>query len=272
MKRTIKTVVGYGLFVSKLERWLLRGTSAVVALHRVNPSAGAESLTMHPDELDAYCRYFKRRFDVVPLAEIVLSLERGVAAGRRLAITFDDGYRDNFTFAAPILEAHGLPATFFVVSGFIGTDTVPWWDRRARVVHPWMSWEEVRSLQARRFEIGAHTRTHVDLGATSGDEARTEILGARRDLERRLGVPVRAFAYPYGRRDNLTEANRQIVRDAGFRCCCSAFGGVNAVPTDPFHLRRIPIAPGCVSPSEFGFELALRRTVLAPRRAGARSA
>ena len=49
-----------------------------------------------------------------------------------LAITFDDGYRDNLTHAAPILARHGLPATIFLATGFIGTAEVPWFDRLAQ--------------------------------------------------------------------------------------------------------------------------------------------
>jgi len=50
----------------------------------------------------------------------------------------------------------------------------------------------------------------------------------------------------------VTDANRAVVRDAGFRCCCSAFGGINVTGTDPFHLRRVPISPGSSSPYQFG--------------------
>jgi peptidoglycan/xylan/chitin deacetylase (PgdA/CDA1 family) len=196
------------------------------------------------------------------LADVVDRFERGFAPNRELAITFDDGYLDNYDNARPVLEKLSLPATFFVVTRWIGTDVVPWWDERRGVRHPWMTWDQVRSLQRKGFEIGAHTQTHVDLGQVAGVEAREEILGARLTLETQLAAHVDLFAYPYGGRNNMTNSNRAWVKAAGFRCCCSSFGGVNVPETDPFDLLRVPISPWYASPHQFGFDLALGRSVL----------
>jgi peptidoglycan/xylan/chitin deacetylase (PgdA/CDA1 family) len=262
MTRELKRLVGGALFTARASTWLLRNAAVVVAFHRVRPEVAPDALTISPAQFERLCRFFKRSFDVVPLDDIVNRMHRRRPIGRALAITFDDGYQDNYRYAAPILEALSLPATFFVVSGWIGTGTVPWWDRRDAVAHAWMTWNELRSLSARHFEIGAHTRTHVDLGAVPGDEARREIAGARQELESRLGAPVTSFAYPYGRRDNITEATRKIVKDAGFRCCCAAFGGVNSATSDPFRLMRVPVNRDNSVPHELAFDVALGRTLL----------
>jgi peptidoglycan/xylan/chitin deacetylase (PgdA/CDA1 family) len=259
----VKRLVGQGIFASGLDAVLLRDAATVVAFHRVHDGADpSDSLTVSVPTFERYCRYFQRHFRVVPLRELVDTLRAGRSAGRELAITFDDGYRDNFEHAAPVLGRLSLPATFFVVTGWIGTDVVPFWDEQRGVCHPWMTWDDVRALHRRGFEIGVHTRTHVDLGKVSGREARVEILGARLELQRQLGAPATSFAYPFGRPEHLTEANRQLVAAAGFRCCCSGFGGVNARGADPFHLRRIPISEWYASPHQFGFDLAFGRTLL----------
>ena len=161
-----------------------------------------------------------------------------------------------------MLKKLSLPATFFILTQWMGSDVIPWWDRATDVSHPWMKWDQVRSLYRRGFDIGAHTRTHVDLGRVDESQARQEIVGARRELERQLKVPPQLFAYPYGRRDNLADSNREIVRAAGFRCCCSRFGGVIPKGTDPFHLARVPITARQPSPHEFGLEVALGRSVV----------
>jgi peptidoglycan/xylan/chitin deacetylase (PgdA/CDA1 family) len=145
----------------------------------------------------------------------------------------------------------------------MGSDVVPWWDRQSGVRHPWMTWDQVRSLHRRGFGIGAHTRTHVDLGAVSQTVAAEEILGARRELEQRLEAPIELFAYPYGRPGNLADSSRVLVKGAGFRCCCSCFGGLVGPDTDPFHLQRVPIGSGEPSPEQFGLSVALGRSVLA---------
>jgi peptidoglycan/xylan/chitin deacetylase (PgdA/CDA1 family) len=139
---------------------------------------------------------------------------------------------------------------------------VPWWDEMRGVRHSWMTWDQVRALHRSGFDIGAHTRTHVDLGKSSGDAARDEIFGSRRELEDRLSTRVDVFAFPYGRPDNCSEANRRLVQAAGFCCCCSCFGGVNGPGQDPFRLARIPISPWYLTPYQFGLETALGRTVM----------
>lgn len=262
MKQAVKRLLGHGLFAAHLDALLLRKTAVVVAFHRVQEADPADSLTVGAAAFERHCRFFRRHFQVVPLRELVHRLECGHSLDHHLAITFDDGYRDNFEIARPMLEKLSLPATFFVVTDWIGSDVVPLWDRERGVRHPWMTWGEVRSLHQSGFEIGAHTRSHADLGAVPPDEALAEVLGARQELEQRLGARVESFAYPYGGREHVSEANREVVRRAGFRCCCSGYGGTNPTGTDPFFLRRVPVTPWHISPQQFGFEVALGRSVL----------
>jgi peptidoglycan/xylan/chitin deacetylase (PgdA/CDA1 family) len=254
MSQAIKAMLGHVVFASRLNGVLLRDAAVVVAFHRVDAAPDPRGLSIDPATFERYCRFFRRHFHVIPLRELIAKLERGELPNRHLAITFDDGYRDNFD-AAAVLERLGLPATFFVVSQWIGSDVVPWWDREHNVRHPWMTWDQVRSLRRRGFDIGAHTRTHVDLGDIVGASAYEEILGGRLELERELGEPVDLFAYPYGGRHNLAEANRDLVRAAGFRCCCSCYGGVTSAGADPFRLERVPVSAWYGSPHQFGFEL-----------------
>ena len=263
MKQVIKNLLGQSIFGSGLDAFLLGSAAVIVAFHRINDTEDTDGLTIGVDMFERYCRFFRRHFRVTPLRDLVDRLERGRPLKRQLAITFDDGYRDNFENAAPVLERLGLPATFFVVTQWMGTDVVSGWDRTQSANHAWMTWEQVRSLHRRGFDIGAHTQTHADLGRISQAEATDEIFGARRELEEQLGSPVDLFAYPYGGRDNFLEPYRTLVKAAGFRCCCSGFGGDNPPGTDPFQLRRVPITPWYGSPHRFGFEVALRRAALA---------
>jgi len=260
MKDAVKRLLGRTIFASRLDALFLRNTAVIVTFHRVQDTDSPEGLTVSVPMFERYCRFFARHFRVVSLRDLVDKLERGEKLNRELAITFDDGYRDNFENAAPVLEKYSLPATFFVVTQWIGSDVVPWWDRQKGVRHPWMTWDQVRSLQERGFDLGAHTRTHVDLGSVTDGEANEEILGGRHELETRLSTPVELFAYPYGRRINLADSNRHLIRRAGFRCCCSCFGGLTPTGSDPFDLRRVPISPNCSSPHQFGFEVALGRS------------
>lgn len=241
-----------------LHRRLLGDHGVVVAFHRVS-DAYRDALTCSTRDFQSYCRHFARHFTVVPLDAMVTRLERGASVAGLLAVTFDDGYRDNFENAAPILRSLGLPATFFVVSDFMETDAVAWWDRGCDPPPPWMTWEQVRRLHDEGFTIGAHTRTHANLGEVTGERARWEIFGSRQELESRLGAPVELFAYPYGRPDNMTEQNRELVRQAGFRCCASGHGGTNPRGSDAMRLRRVALTSWFRTPSQFAFEVVTGR-------------
>jgi peptidoglycan/xylan/chitin deacetylase (PgdA/CDA1 family) len=256
---TAKSIAGRWLAALGLHHRLIGDSGVVVAFHRVS-DVYQNSLTCSVKDFESFCRFFQRYFTVLPLGEMVTRLERGDAVSRTLAITFDDGYRDNYEFAAPLLRSIGLPATFFLTSDFIGSDTVAAWDRECVPPPSWMTWEEAGRLHRDGFEIGAHTRTHANLGEVTGTEAEREIVGSRHEIETRLGAPVRLFAYPYGAAEHMTESNRDLVRQAGFRCCASCFGGGNPRGADPFRLRRIPITPWFSTPRQFAFELALGST------------
>ena len=263
MKPSVKSLLGHGLFASHLDAILLRNAAVIVAFHRVQESDASDALSVDTAAFERHCRFYRRHFKVVPLRELVDRMALGQSVDRLLAITFDDGYRDNFENAMPVLEKLSLPATFFVVTEWMGSDVVPWWDDARGVSHPWMDWNQVRELHRRGFEIGAHTRSHVDLGKVSPADARDEVLGARLELEDRLGARVDSFAYPYGGRRHVTDTNRDIVQSSGYRCCCSAYGGTNPAGTNPFRLKRVPVSPRHISPQHFGFEVATGRSVLA---------
>jgi peptidoglycan/xylan/chitin deacetylase (PgdA/CDA1 family) len=260
MKRSVKNLLGQLMFLSGFDQLLLRNAAVVVVFHRVHDAFDSTGLTVRADTFERYCAFFKQHFQVVSLRELVDRMHNGARLDRHLAITFDDGYLDNYENAVPVLEKLSLPATFFVVTQFMGSTIVPWWDRQQGVRHPWMTWDHVRSLCAKGFDVGAHTRTHVDLGRVGERVAREEILGGRLELEHELGVPVDLFAYPYGRGRNVDDSSRDLVKAVGFRCCCSSFGGINMSGGDPFQLRRVPISPWYATPQQFGLEVALRRS------------
>jgi peptidoglycan/xylan/chitin deacetylase (PgdA/CDA1 family) len=104
------------------------------------------------------------------------------------------------------------------------------------------------------FELGAHTCNHVDLGVVAGVEAEHEIADSGARLESEVGSKIDLFSYPYGRKHQITEENRQAIRDAGYACCVSAYGGVVLPSSNLYDLRRVPIAQWHLTTYQFGFE------------------
>jgi peptidoglycan/xylan/chitin deacetylase (PgdA/CDA1 family) len=120
---------------------------------------------------------------------------------RPIALTFDDGYRDFYTAAWPVLKRHGFKATNYVVSGYIG------WDA-------YLTWDMIKELDASGLvEIGAHTVVHGDLRSFSPERRWREIAESRAVLEQGIGKPVTAFCYPAGKYNADVVAQ---VRRAGY--------------------------------------------------------
>jgi peptidoglycan/xylan/chitin deacetylase (PgdA/CDA1 family) len=231
----------------------------VVAFHRVTDDLREDGITCSAKKFEAFCAFFRERFRVMPLSEQIARCNAGESVGGSLSITFDDGYLDNIEVAAPILQRLGLPATFFVTTGFVGSRTVAAWDDCFPIPPRWMSWDDVRSLVSRGFEIGNHTDTHLNMAAADLWQASQDLIAAREKLTEHLGVTPSLFAYPFGGKENITEPMRELVRRSGFNCCLSCFGGLNSAAPDPFYLKRIGIAENFAGPEHFAFEFALGR-------------
>jgi peptidoglycan/xylan/chitin deacetylase (PgdA/CDA1 family)/glycosyltransferase involved in cell wall biosynthesis len=156
---------------------------------------------------------------------------------RAVVLTFDDGYRDTFTLSYPILRRHRMPVTVFLVTRAVGQTND--WDREGVLRgRPLLSWEDVQEMADGGVSFGAHTQTHASLTSLDLRRSREEISGSRADLERQLNLPVRLFAYPYGRYDAATRA---AVEQAGYDGACAVHPGPNGPSTDPFVVRRIEV-------------------------------
>ena len=172
----IKSALGRLLAATGKFQQKIGTQDTIVAFHRVNDfMPDGDSLTCGSQMFRDFCSFFKAHYDVVPLAEQIRACRSGKPRGGTLSITFDDGYRDNHDVAAPILRDLGLTATFFVTTGFIQSDVVPFWDRDLPQQPGWMSWEQVRGLADHGFDIGGHTVTHLDMGRSPSEQIRAEL-------------------------------------------------------------------------------------------------
>ena len=148
--------------------------------------------------------------------------------GARVALTFDDGYRDNLTVAAPILLERGLPFTVFVAAGLVR-------DRHPEFLSP----EELRELAGLPgVSIGAHGSSHLPLADCDPEALERELRFSKAYLEEITGRPVSSLSYPHG------SVNRQVraaAAAAGYTLGACSHAGVNGPGCDPLLLSRTEI-------------------------------
>lgn len=216
---------------------------AIVFYHRVADQSPSPWTITHA-HFARQIEWLSRNFELISLSEAQRRLREQSNRRPAVSITFDDGYAENCWQALPTLIARGIPFTYFVATQFIERGEPFPHDVKRGDPRPPNTVEQLRSLAAAGVEIGAHTRTHADLGPiTSPDQLRAEITGSRDDLQNWIDRPVRFFAFPYGQHANLNPLAFQIAREAQFDAVCSAYGGYNAPGEDSFHLQRIHADP-----------------------------
>ncbi len=191
--------------------------------------------------------WLESRFDLVTLSLAQERLRRGGNQRAAVCVTFDDGYAENCDFALPLLTRKKIPCTYFVATDHVvHGKPFPHDVACGRPLRP-NSLDQLRTMVSDGIEIGAHSRTHADLGTVLAPSVlRDEVVTAHDDLEAALGQPIRYFAFPYGQRRQLTPEALQLARQAGYEGVCSAYGGYNFPGGDVFHLRRIHADPDMV--------------------------
>jgi peptidoglycan/xylan/chitin deacetylase (PgdA/CDA1 family) len=150
---------------------------------------------------------------------------------RYFHLSFDDGFRNVVANAVPVLNELKIPAVTFVPSALVGAG----WDATKRYstettghrgVIEVVRWDDLRAMSAYGVEVGSHTRTHARLSSLADPaRLRDEVEGSKREIEDRLGVECRYFAWPFGRLADAGDRAIESVEDAGYRASFGAFRG-----------------------------------------------
>ena len=177
-------------------------------------------------------------------------LSPGGSSPRSVVLTFDDGFQDIASTAAPELAKRGLAGTVFLSTDHVGKTNA--YDRALGVPElPLLSWEEIQQLQKRGWDFQSHGRRHRPLTSLTPEELKDEVAGSKAILEERLGESVDFFCYPYGDFDSRTLA---MVTQSGYRGAVSSWAGTlsEGKESDPYRLRRV-MADGLHSMGDFAF-------------------
>jgi peptidoglycan/xylan/chitin deacetylase (PgdA/CDA1 family) len=179
-------------------------------------------------------------------------------------ITFDDGYRDFYTAAFPVLKEHVFSATMFVPTAFIGDQ------RRTFKSRECMTWQEVKELHKAGIHFGSHTVTHPKLVELDWPKIQKELCDSKAEIESRLGAAADTFAYPFA----FPETNKPFVSRlsetlaaVGYQCCATTRVGRAKPGDDLMQLKRLP-ANSCDDPKLFQAKLDGAYDWIAPLQAG----
>lgn len=191
----------------------------VLCYHSIHPhksfaTATPEQFKRHLDWLHTHC-------SIVPLGWVIEDSDNG--SGRpSVAITFDDGYEDNYTYAFPALEEYQAAATIFLTVGALERDSSVLAKLRFlrsatdADVAP-LTWTQVAEMREGNIEFGSHTYSHANLARLSYEDARSELARSKEIMEERLGVRVDSLAYPFGKpRAHFTRETVTLARAVGY--------------------------------------------------------
>jgi peptidoglycan/xylan/chitin deacetylase (PgdA/CDA1 family) len=170
----------------------------------------------------------------VSTSEGIARLHNGTARGC-VVLTFDDGYADTLTTAAPLIKRYGFSATCYVVSGALGTYNR--WDAEyLQETKSLMSREQIDEWLAAGMEVGSHSCSHARLKELPRDTAQYEIAESRAALRKMFGIPVEHFAYPFG---DFTAESVELVRLAGYVSAVTVLPGLTRASDDQLRLPRM---------------------------------
>ena len=253
------TKIRYLIANSILGRLLLK-----IAKRRNNNDKGALKVLIYHDirykdfdKFEAQIKCIDRDYGFIKPDDLqdILAGKMKYTATKAL-LTFDDGFKSNALLAEKILNALGIKAIFFIPPGFINAknrdeqrifiakniynnrfkpEEIP--DAMAP-----MSWQDLGRLLDQGHTIGAHTVNHRRLTEVeSEDELKREIIESGDILQKKFGIDIDHFSFPFGDIDSINQRAMEIIRER-YKYCYSGIRGNNSIDTNPYAILRDPVS------------------------------
>ncbi len=230
-------VIPYGAVFRERRRGLV-----ILGYHRIGGGTDSE-IDLPTDAFTRQMAYLRDHYTIVSMEALLDgSIHNGIDGQSDLvAVTFDDGYREIYEHAFPVLLRYGIPATVYLATRYIDAQQHFDFGRYARQeVRPApLTWEQTRDMMTSGLvTVGAHAHSHADLTRLSVEAVREEVAQCRRVIADRLGSAPRHFAYPWG---VLTPAVQRVVGEC-FQTAVRGGCGKNLLPSlQPLALWRQPV-------------------------------
>ncbi len=222
-------ILGFSIFASVLyfmgnyTFWLpLRSAKLprVIMFHQVTPYAESSGMNMPPEKFEQLLQYLLKKNAIFCF---VSELDQYQGQSNVFALSFDDGFLDNYQFAYPLIKKYKAKATIYLATQIEGIEKLD-------------SKQIQEMAESGIIEFGAHTQHHVNLLKLSDDEAYREMQASKQDVEALVGC-CPSFAYPFGR---FTEKHQHMAKEIGFKNAVSTRKKVEAyTPDNQFNLPRV---------------------------------
>lgn len=207
----------------------------ILAYHSIDTSGSVISTT--PEKFRSQMQYLaKDSFNVISLGEVTKCIcEKRPFPPRSVAITFDDGYKNVYDVAYPLLKKFGFKATVFLVAGYCGRSNQ--WKGQPKGIPTLdlLDWDEIIEMANDGMEFGAHTMSHPSLSGLTFEQAAREISDSKSTIQRCLDKDVLFFAYPYG---HQSQEIKRLVKDEFYSACSTELDFVT-LSSDIHSLPRI---------------------------------
>lgn len=211
-----------------------------------------DKLNVNTESFDKHMMFLKKfNYKVIPLREFIERIKKGEKIPQgTIAITFDDGVKNNFEEAYPILKKYNFPATIFVPTDFIGKDK-------------FLSWNEITIMQKDNISIGSHTKSHTWLPSMTEEGMRRELRDSKKILEKNTGTKIDLLSYPLG---GFDERVKRVAKEEGYMGAVATNPGPKQSSRSPYALKRVRISETADNPLTFLVETSGYYTFIKEKR------
>lgn len=227
----------------------------VLIYHHINPHTG-DSVTVTPEIFAGQMDFLATEgYQALSVNELMEFIAGNKSFGQKaVAITFDDGWLDNFVYAVPVLETHNFKATFFIISSradaaltndvldsavFPLHEDAKWMLATPLAGRVAMGWNLIRALEKTAlFRFYSHTVTHRSCADLSADELQTELSQSKERIEAELGRSCDYLCWPYG---SFRQEQLQTAAGTGYKGLFTTMEGCCESGSDPFMIKRIEV-------------------------------
>ncbi|MDM8311722.1 Peptidoglycan/xylan/chitin deacetylase, PgdA/CDA1 family [Clostridium cadaveris] len=207
---------------------LVENTKGIPVLyyHSIGDDGNGDELVVPTDKFKEQMKYLKdNNYHTLSIDEFYGYVKNGDKVPENaILITFDDGYKNNYENAYPVLKEYGFKATIFVITDMVDK------------VGLYLTTDQIKELSKNNIDIGSHTVNHENLSSTSRENTKKTLKDSKEFLEKIVGKPVTSIAYPFGVYDAATINS---VKEAGYTIGFSTDMGWAKGKTDEYKVKRV---------------------------------